>query len=89
MKNSNDFYETYIDSKNSKKKNWEKIKAKKHVFEVRKCTLAPKILKNFTEMYFFPIVNHEFFQIFLRKRGSAENISQFFPCSPLYLNRKK
>ena len=37
----------------------EKIKAKK---QVRKCKLAPKILKKFTEVIFFTKNNHEFFQ---------------------------
>ena len=42
----------------------EKIKAKQNVFEIRKRKLAPKILKKFTEVNFFSIIKHGFFQIF-------------------------
>ena len=42
-----------------------RIKAIKHVFEVRKRRLTKKILKKFAEVYFFTSNYHEFFSDFL------------------------
>ena len=47
----------------------EKYKSEKNVFEIRKRKLAPKVLKKFTQVYFFTIIDHEFFQIFLSHRA--------------------
>ena len=43
---------------------WKKINPEKHVFEVKKRKLAPKIVKKFSEVYFFTIIDHTFFRIF-------------------------
>ena len=47
----------------------EKNKSEKNVFEVRKRKLATKILKKFTEVYFFTIIDRGFFQVFLSNRA--------------------
>ena len=46
---------------------WEKIKEKKHVFEVRKRIFAPKILKKFTKVYILMRNDLDFFQNFWSK----------------------
>ena len=42
----------------------KKMKAKKHVFEVRKCELVPKIPKKISKEYLCIINYHEFFRTF-------------------------
>ena len=44
----------------------KKIKAKKYVFGARKRKLALKILKKFTEVYLFTVIDHEFWFLNLR-----------------------
>ena len=59
-----------------------KNKSEKKCFWVRKRKLAPKILKKITEVYFFTIIDHEFFQILLSNRGLCRKyfpIIAFFP----------
>ena len=73
----------------------EENKSEKTCFEVRKRTLAPKILKKITDMYFFTIIDHEFFQIVLSNRGLCRKyfpIFAVFPMIPMifkYVGKKR